>query len=339
MSTELTLKVQMRDLSNRTTLKGEIVELPENDAVKLVLSGEAEVSLEQNTPPFALLEIASEFTNRLEEIGPLTSEPSTFESIDQFVFRYGLRQTMVDGVPLHWYSNIKETKQMLETYLCACSVVDSNTFEQLRALCSHHILRAPEFNQFSELSSEQLHKNNLVPRPFQNSMQITEYWAYHRLSPEWCRFYHQLEALKERIQEAFDEAILAGRILVAEDTSKGDRLISPELALVAISNTRSRQFHFLLTRDLPDRWFQKRETVKQKKAKAIRWLERAYKEIDLDGKRWSGTDVSIVLQKKFELSEDAANNAWKEANIPNRGMLGNISKSERADINKLREFK
>ena len=104
MSTEITLNVHLRDLSNRTAnLKDEIVELPEKDADKLVLSGEAELSLEQDTPPFALLEIASEFVNRPGKIGPLTSEPSTFENIDQFVFRNGLRQTMVGGEPLYWF--------------------------------------------------------------------------------------------------------------------------------------------------------------------------------------------------------------------------------------------
>lgn len=70
MSTALTLNVQMRDLTNRTTnFEEEIVELPEEDAVKFVLTGEAELSLEQDAPPFALLEIASEFVNRHGEMG------------------------------------------------------------------------------------------------------------------------------------------------------------------------------------------------------------------------------------------------------------------------------
>ena len=222
--------------------------------------------------------------------------------------------------------------------MCACSAVDNNIFTQLNATCTSSVRKAPDIRSIYTLSKEYMKKENLVPHPRNSQIYDFDDTHYHKLSPDWFQFYHELETLNERVQESFNQAIFEGRILVAEETPNGDRLIFPELALEAISNTRKRHFHFLLTRDLPRKWFQRKETVKQKKVKATRWLERAYKEIDLEGKRWSGKDVRIVLEEVFELSEDAAKDVWGKADIPNRGRLGNIPKSERADINKLRKF-
>ena len=150
--------------------------------------------------------------------------------------------------------------------------------------------------------------------------------------------HHELETLKERIQKTFDQAIIDGRIFVAEDTPKGDRLISPELALDAISNARSRQFHFLLTRDLPVMWFQNKETLDQRKARAKRWLERAYAEIAPVGKRWGGTVICTVMSEKFDLTNNAADDVWQKADIPNRGGVGAIPDNERAEASEIWKF-
>ena len=339
MNDSPTLQVRWRD-QGRAGGKGleGVHNLPSDQALEQILSGDAQLCVEQSDPPFEVLAKAADFAEDIEKLGPPTTDARAFEKIDSSIFRNGMRQTMVAGQTLFWAPSYKEMKHMVEVSLCACSNFDSNIFEQLRKICSRCIWNSPEKRADRVLSEEYMAENLLVKAP--QSIVITEETnrEYFQLEPLWYQFYCELDVLNKSIDETIKHALVEGRILVGEDTPKGDRFISPELASSISPSKRKPQYHFVLTRDMPSEWFSSVETLANRKTKAKRWLERAYVSISEFEKRWSGTDAKIVIREKFDLTPNAANDVWRESDIPNRGEPGNIPENERADISLLREF-
>ena len=339
MSTDLTLNVRMRNITGEGgKLTEAIIELPTEEAVRLVLSGEAELSVEQDTPPLAILEKVTELVSQIENLGPSATDAEVFENVSNVVFKNGMRQTYAAGQTLHWSSSFKEAKNLVEITLCSCPVAKCNIIAQLRTLCDHHTRNAPEANQSMELSKEQLKKHRLVPHPKNGLILILDQWEYHQLSSDWFGFHEKLKELSAEIRTIFNQAITDGRILVGEDTPKGDRFIPPELARDLIFKRGKSNYKYLLSSNLPKDWFLKNETLAKTKANAKRWLERTYEAIEPSGKRWSQRDICVVLQEKFGLTPNAALDVCNNSDIPNRLKLGNIPTEERADIGVLRKY-
>ena len=280
---------------------------PCDQTLERILTGDAELCVEQSGPPFEVLAKVAGFATDIEKLGPPITDAKAFEKIDSSVFRNGMRQTMVAGQTLFWASSYKEMKHMAEVSLCACSNFDSNLFEQLRKICSRRIWNSPEKRADRVLSEAYMAENLLVKAP--PSIVITEVTnrEYFQLEPPWYRFYCALDVLNKNIDETIKHALVEGRILVGEDTPNGDRFVSPELASSINPRKRKPQYHFVLTRDMPSKWFSSVETLANRKTKAKRWLERAYVSISEFDKRWSGTDAKIVIREKFDLTPNAAN--------------------------------
>jgi len=144
-----------------------------------------------------------------------------------------------------------------------------------------------------------------------------------------------LDVLNKSIDETVKHALVEDRILVGEDTPKGDRFLAPELASTISPKKRKPQYYFVLARDLPSKWFSSAETLANRKAKAKRWpvncgcnravTEKAHVKSCLDlyyfggaGRSYKGERVpglAVASYQEYSLPDNSASNCARSHNF------------------------
>jgi len=128
--------------------------------------------------------------------------------------------------------------------------------------------------------------------------------------------------------------------LIAEDVGTNSRLLANDRPDLHWQDpVRMTDLHFVFTKYLPEDWFPGSAQKEKLETEAREWVERVGASLDANGKRAAKSDYIAVLREKFDLREHGAEQVWKTADIPNRGMFGNIPNSERASIADIERIK
>lgn len=316
------------------------IDLPANEAVPLILAGDAELARTQITPPFELLLEAGSRARNLESLGPAVTSKDAFRKIDAQVFRNGLRQTIIEAQTLFWADGCKEALQLVQTCLSGCTNKDANIFEQLRAALARYLSRQGLTNLSHDLNRQQMEENLLVPLlPGTTVVYTINDYYYHRVSKNWYKFYFNFEEVSNLVESVFQGALELGQVIVAQDTPKGDRLISPELVGKLDLDKKDGEYHFLATRDLPAVWFTSDIPLNERKSGGRKWAERVLAHFGAMGLRPAGSDIQAIMQEKHALTQNAVREVWRLVEGPNRGLKGSIKEEQRVSLNEIRRFK
>ena len=92
---------------------------------------------------------------------------------------------------------------------------------------------------------------------------------------------------------------------------------------------------YVLTRDLPNAWFQPSIDLKASRSSALKWLRKAGKLADKDGKRIARLDAIDVMYRMFGLSMHAATQVWDGNEHPSKGKQGSIRKGMKVPLDDL----
>ncbi|SHK65178.1 hypothetical protein SAMN05444000_1552 [Shimia gijangensis] len=311
----------------------QVPDLASKEAVRKIFAGEGHLHFAQVDPPMAVLEELQKRVENKDAFGPKTHDEKTYELINEHVLRNGILQDMVGGKTLHWAKNTDELLSMARSMLSNCSSRDEDVI-----LAAEKVLVFQRDMKKSRGEPTSISEQEMDPLVMQLFVAFGGDSPSKRslVEPEWGDYSDGIVELSNRVFQSIRDGFIEARILMFETTPHGAKLVSPELAPKAFRTGSDDLYSYLMTRDLPAKWFRAGTTLAKRKGEARRWVEGVATRFDAEGKRASGGDYQSEMMRRFDLSETAAKDVWRIAAVPNRGKLGNIPDAERVGIEDLR---
>lgn len=303
-----------------------------NEALECILAGSAILAKRQAEAPLGLLTLALDLIGRVDTLGPPASTASTQINHLEKLTRHGARQDYVDGHEIPWRDGSGGLKKL--AWNCWIDVEDGlpGVLEQLRAALDAHLDTVRVLNLIEAPSEEEMQRDCLVHERSFGVIFLNGTFGMQQLTPPWFEFYHRLEKADLKIQEAVNQGLSDSRILAFEERGA---------AVVRLAPRRRFDTHpgekcwYVLTRDLPNAWFQPSIDLKASRSRALKWLREAGKLADKDGKRIARVDAIDVMNRMFGLSMHAATQVWDGNEHPSKGGQGKIPKGKKVPLDDL----
>lgn len=297
----------------------DIVQVETPEAIDMISSGDYELHPTQDFPPVGLLDHAQGLLTLKDRIGKPVSSWKLVEKVADALFQNGIRPRTLRGKELHW--SYHSYLQPLGEVLTTNDFGGPNLFRGFQFLWNAQINRAPRPIHSAHLSDEECKKRGLWRDPiFASSRQAgNARIPYHQIGTDWLEYLDLMTKVLRNLRVLGQTCLEEGRILAVDHIDTGGGLIAPtrwHREQYAIEN-----YHFVFSRDLPDQWFNESQGPRKKSdlgslKQAIVFLEDEYKRLESDNQPMTKADFVKDLQQQFELSQNAANEAWKKANLP-----------------------
>ncbi len=311
--------------------------LEDGEILDLLRRGIATVDPVQHAPPFALLDLLDECLGRVSVFGPSTNEFDLSAKVSTDVFAHGIRQNFVEGSELNWHSSGRDFWAATTRSLCRCPVADRNFFEQARSVMREHLSeRADRVTVSAGLSNEQLRRRHLVPRRTGNFLRRTR--DYYELSQNWFEFYERHKEQEKTWNRVVRQALLDGRIIVSEATSRGDRFVPAGQTNKADFQARDAPYSFCFSSDLPGAWFATGKPLHIRRAWAGEWMVRVNNHFVEQGRRANAEDLKQVAMEKFHLSANGARKAKESVAEQFDDHVGRIPAEKKVKLSEIREI-
>lgn len=309
------------------------------EGIGMLTSGEYVLEPRQTEPPFELLTELNARVGRRDLFGPPIDDPKVLEKVSSKVFAYGIRHSVVEGLPINWFENARELRSGAEVILSQCDGDQTNLFEQARATLKCYIRENAQTISWRGKTSEQERvENRLVRLRSRNFMRAT--WDYAQLREEWFDFHEQIAQLGKVLDQMLFVALPEGRIICSEEHAGGPHLLPPQHAGALIEKSFSKKgYSYCFTRDLSADWFEASDSLPARRRKARAWMESTFKHFRSEGRRASAKDLIFVAQEKFDITNHAAKGAWEEAKTKLDVKAGNIAGKKRVNISEISALK
>lgn len=339
MAEALTYNLIVLESGNATdTHEGRGQALKPDEVAELIMSGRAVLDSNQTTPPKDLLDFVAAQMVKSDFLGPPLELTATRSMIESHVFRDNLRQKSVEGRVLHWAHGYMNALRMVATCRLRGQTNDLSIYDQLREVLFAYLQRCPSVYRPQAPDFIEAFKEGLVPEtPKTEPLDSIEIPGnFHVLPRNWYMFYRAFVSLSLDLEVNLANALESGRVIVSQDSSKGDRFVPPEL-LDDDPRRLRRDYHFLATKDLPKKWFRE-GSLDKRKSDAKKWANRLLAHVHEQGRRASRDDIQAAMERKFDLKPNASLNVWRACNNPNAEKSGRISVEERFYFNEIMAF-
>jgi hypothetical protein len=184
-----------------------------------------------------------------------------------------------------------------------------------------HLDTVRDFRRIEAPSAEEMQRDCLVYKRSFGGFYLGDLFRMQQLTPPWFEFHLSLQNADIKIREAVNQGLSDSRILAFEERGT---------VAVRLAPGRSFDTHpgekcwYVLTRDLPNAWFQPSIGLKSPRAEAETWLGKAGELAVKNGKRIARDDAIEAMTIKFGLSKNAATRVWDGRKNPSRGGQGRI---------------
>lgn len=313
----------------------QVKQMPSQDALPKILSGEIRLSRLQNEPPLAMLAALSDRIEDLDLVGRTISPEDTLPKLMEKILRSGARQEYVEGNTLNWRGGLKALTTVCKNGWVNSVDEETTILDQLKSILDEAIVRQIPRIFTHRPTPDYIKSNRLVDEPYNPLFDPEADEKLYPLPPDWFAFHCAMEELKATVERTMAQGLQASRILAVDDRPNGAVLLPPSKGLAGSeADTR----HYLLTRDLPEAWLGKEMPRHKMIVAAVAWLERVHAVLTPIDKRLSRADGLTVMKEKFGLSNSGAADAWSDENNPWRGASGAIPAANRININVIREI-
>ena len=315
-------------------VKGEETELPADVALELVLSQRAWISRKPDRPPYTLLQFLQGKIAQTELLGPPHLDVTQLAAIQEAVFAGGIRQSLVAGHPLKWWCGKTGLREMAGRRL---SKIDDDRLDPFFLLRFLAFESAARWARNQEGLREQVYGQEYarkLPDPLDDFDVLL---LSRELSGEWHDFTAEALTIQGEMEQVIAVALREGRILVGQQSAKGDRFMPPQvLGSTAVADLDESYF-FALSSELQETSKVRLIPLHARRKTAAGWIEAAFEHFSKGARRFTAADAQTVVQEKFDLKPNAARDTWRLADIP-KSEFRNPKKNQRVTIAELRAF-
>jgi hypothetical protein len=311
--------------------KGSRIRLEEEEAVKLIDKGIAWPNKKPDDPPYKLLQRLQKLLDP-DVLGPKVTEPEQMSFIDELIFPDGVRKAFAKGAQLHWYTGKTGLRELVGTKMSSADGANSDLFMLFRLAtfectdrwqwkseeCTEHVYGEEYARERPDDPSDPHDRAIRYAGPFYGDW---EFFAGHALE------------LQADLEDLIEHGIRNGRIIVGQTTRYGDRFVPPQVASRDGVQSFDDSYVFLASSELPT--MEARLPARRKRA--IEWANAALGYFNDFGRRFSASDAQQVMIERFDLTANAAKEAWKKTNHP-KNKAGSIAENQRVSLEELRKF-
>lgn len=273
--------------------------------------------------------------------GPSMTSLDTLHRVEDNLFSRGRRPARTAKGKINWAEDLQSLRQMVhETALEDVQVPDRNLENLLAILESviasserdrrHEPGLAPSQEERALKVELRMHGDGLWERVY-SSLEFT-------IPPSAMRFVQLHQSILHSVDRLALEGLTKGSILAVETWHGKNQLVDPEeissLEDVAIAKS------FCFASDLPEEWFVVPMTRPQRVAMARQLIEKVATLVHESGKRATKDDlVRLAVETIDALSCDAAEEAYRKADFPDKGKSGRRKQVEVISFSDLNALK
>lgn len=306
--------------------------VPETQAVDLVTSGVAWPAGGIDRPPYILLSRVKEAMGRIELLGPPIEGEKKIDEIVAKVFPAAVRQTFVGGNTLVWAAGKVGLREMVGRQLSNSKDAEVEPFGLLRFVGLGGIGNS---TYYSEEIRQKLYGDEYAREEPEDHDDFDRLLFNPGRSMEWREFLFQVLTLQGRFESLIVRALREGRILAAQTARAGDRFVAPVAAAAIPVGDISDSFQFALSSGLPRSLFERLAPLNTRRDAATRFIEDLNQQYAGSGRQFTSEDVKTIIQERYDLTPNAAKDAWAAAKI-SKAKFRNIRKDIKIPIDELR---
>lgn len=231
-------------------------DLPEQDAHDLVMAGRATLSPQQPEPPWIFLKEVKQALRSIDRVGP----PATSEElrlVSNLLLPANVRQTSLNGMHVAWEHSSSRGEVAFRKALTGPKGRAPGLSRQIGEVLSYRLDRKKPVTLETQPSEAEIAAIGIIEVPDDEEAEWAGEWRCYEIGPDWLKFCKDWRATADALDEALADAIRDGRVLIVEELFPGGRLLHPERwANETYDPTDHANDWFLLTRDLPNEWFE-----------------------------------------------------------------------------------
>jgi hypothetical protein len=300
-------------VDDRGKASGQPRDLPDLEAHDMIMAGRATLHCRQDEPPWILLSEAQKASSAMDRIGP----PATSEALERIcvdLLPSGVRQTTLKGAHVPWAHSPSKGEVAFRKALLGPAGPVPGLARQIGEVLSYRLARKRPVTFEDRPSAEEIETRGIIDMRGRDDAHWAGKWHCYEIGPEWAKFRDALMGLSKTLNEALETAFREGRILIVEELFPGGRLLHPDL-------WKEAEYHsmdyandwFLLTRDLPADWFDRKPSRSKKRgrppgsggfeAEDAPFVDLIFQILDeVDGATKHGAVVAIVERHGVEIS-------------------------------------
>lgn len=277
-------------------------------------------------PPFDLLVSAEAAIGDLDPVGPSLDRVDLLQRLERAVFDGPNIRSFIDNAQLNWLADQKQLNCTILSHL-ACGELSLGAvmhhvadLRKRKLSSSRRYERARLMDDSELLGCGAALVGSSTSIPFLGGKGTT--YGYADVGNEWARFFLEHRKLKGMADNLALTCLGNGQVLAIEFAEGIRSLIPPETwRPQARISTLGKSYRFLLTRDLPEHWFNAKlgprgAEERQRKRKAIDWLNKLYQRLLPTKKRAVREDVLAEMRREIgSISNGMFDEIWKEADI------------------------
>jgi hypothetical protein len=302
------------------------------EALECILAGSAILAKRQSEAPLGVLALALDSIGRVDTLGPPASTASTQMNHLEKLTRHGARQDYIDGHEVQWRDGSDGLRKLAWNCWIDGEHRLPSVLEQLRSALDAYLDTVEVWNLIEAIPAEEMQRDCIVHNLSFGGFFLNGTFRVQQLTPSWYEFHLGLNNADLKIREAVNQGLSDSRILAFEERGATVVRLAPKRRFEAHLDEKC---WYVLTRDLPNAWFQSSIDLKASRSRALKWLREAGKLADKDGKRIARVDAIDVMNRMFGLSMHAATQVWDGNEHPSKGGQGKIPKGKKVPLDDL----
>lgn len=299
-------------------------ELPMSNAMALIGAGYAWPVERPASCPKELLTWLQTCVSHVGELGPSVTSPKQLTAIEERILRNGVRQAVVGGQPLRWVRGKGGLRELVGRRLSNSEADVFEPFGLFRFLALESVER---WTFDSSGFRAQLYGHEYSRRRAQDCNDLN--YVFEGTPSGWS-VEDTLKALNLQadLEDAIRSGLAGGRILVSQEARAGDRLIHPEEAGAARIEDFDDSYWFVPTDDVAACIQEVISPLEWRRKQATRLARDIVQHFQDCVRKPTVQQIKRALQREFNLTANAATQAWLDANIS--GMeFRNIKRDQR----------
>lgn len=245
-------------VDDRGAVSGDSRDLPEQEAHDLVMAGRATLHRRQSEPPWVFLAEARRALQLLDRVG-LPATPDVLKRVSEFLLPSNVRQTTLNGTHVGWEHSSSRGDLAFRKALIGPTGPAAALSRQIGEVLSFRLARKKPVMLDHEPTSEEIDALGILEVPGREDAEWAGEWRCYAIGSDWLAFRKECLAVSAALDEALEVAIREGRVLIVEELFPGGRLLHPDRwKNERYDPTDYANDWFLLTRDLPEEWFEAR---------------------------------------------------------------------------------
>lgn len=290
----------MRDVTIRLEfpIEERIVEVDSSEAIGMLFAGVAKLHEHQKMPPVGLVDALIERTGHIDHFGERAAGSADLDKISSALTPSGVLQYMVKGEEIPWLSSGSKLLLGAEAKLGLAAPDGSSLVAAAQSVLTRYRKHNPQTN------------NREIKYLAKRAMENRRLWGQSD-SPEWENFIARLAELQEGLLAGIKRGLLEARILCAQSSNGFSSLLHPNQAARARFNARNMGLSFCFTLDLPNALFGSQRPIHKRREDAAKFMKRAYLHFREQDRYASVDNLKTVAAERFQLTENAVQEAWK----------------------------